>query len=293
MTRSQALAWASHQLNFNSSPTLDAEVLLASVLNLSRTKLLADLSKTINLVDGWRFKRLISQRKKGMPVAYLTRHKEFYGRKFLVNKHVLIPRPETELLIEKSLIVMHASLPINPATWNSSRNSSIKTIVDIGTGSGCIAITLTLELPSIKVIATDISAAALKVARYNSQLYKVTNRIAFKQSDLLTPLKNRSIDLLIANLPYVTKKEYDANPELKFEPAGALLEQSGLFETFCQQLAAHQEIKFILLETSPLIINSWLEVIKKFLSSCSISIFPDLSGNSRLIIIDTKKTSGV
>ncbi|MFA4936673.1 MAG: peptide chain release factor N(5)-glutamine methyltransferase [Patescibacteria group bacterium] len=273
MNRSTALTWASRQLNSSTSPALDAEVLLASVLNLSRTKLLTDLNQNINLFDFWRLKYVINKRTKGMPVAYLTHNKEFYGRKFLVNKHTLIPRPETELLIEKTIGTIRA-------------NGSIKTVADIGTGSGCLAITLALELPLIKITATDISPSAIKVARRNACVYKVANRIDFKHGDLLSPLKSEKIDLIIANLPYVKKTEYDANPELKYEPASALLEQPGLFEKFCQQIAQNTKIEFILLETSPLVLSFWLETIKKILPHCLISVFSDLSGNSRLIMID-------
>ncbi|MFH1867317.1 MAG: HemK/PrmC family methyltransferase [Patescibacteria group bacterium] len=290
MTVQQILARATNQLkSSSSSPSLDAEVLLALVLKTYRTNLLINVEQRLSWLELWRFQGLIAKRNRGWPVAYLTGNKEFYGRNYKVTPKTLIPRPETELLVEKIIGIIRAQRPVDPPPAGSLENGSIKTIADIGTGSGCIAITLALELPIVKIIATDISPNALKVANLNANLLGGKGRIDFRLGNLLEVLENEKLDLVAANLPYLTKEEYNANPELKFEPKEALLEPIGLFDEFCRQIAKHNEIKFILLETSPRIINRWLATLKKFYSTSAIFILPDLSGSSRLIIIDTNK----
>ncbi|MDZ4229879.1 MAG: HemK/PrmC family methyltransferase, partial [Candidatus Veblenbacteria bacterium] len=213
MTRAQALSHGSALLSAPSpSPALDAEVLLAYACGCNRSELLAHLEEPLPLLRGWRFRWLIHRRWSGIPVAYLTHEKEFYGRSFYVNRYVLTPRPETELMIEAALGTIHA-------------NGSIATIIDVGTGSGCIAITLALELPHLKVLATDTSAPALAVAKKNATHYGVDTRITFLRGNLIKPLLATpypllSNSLLLANLPYLTTDEIKG--ELTSEPRDAL-----------------------------------------------------------------------
>lgn len=288
MTTSQLLAKAAKYLQTSSSPQLDAEILLAYVLHQTRTVILANSKQPITLLNLVYFYWLVQLRRKGWPVAYLTHHKEFYGRSFKVTAQTLIPRPSTELLIEKTLGIIRARRPVEPAA--SSGKDSIKTIADIGTGSGCIAITLALAEPYLKIYATDNSSAALKVAKQNAQAHGVTKCIDFGLGNLVESLINRQLDIVVANLPYVTNNEYTDNPDLKFEPKDALLEQPGLFSNFCEQISAHKEIKYIFLETSPQVLDNWLETLKKYYPANLISILPDLSGSSRLIMVDNAKT---
>jgi len=280
MTAGQLLARATQLLKTSTSPSLDVEVLLAYVLKLPRTVILSNINQPIKPMKIAYFYWLVWRRRRGSPIAYLVGFKEFYGRNFKVTQQTLIPRPTTELLIDKTLGIIRA-------------NDSIKTIADIGTGSGCIAITLAAEAPHIKVYATDISKYALTVTKHNARIHKVSDRVILGLGNLLEPLRNCKIDMVVANLPYVTKDEYEANPELKFEPKSALLEPAELLEKFCQQLSKHPEIKFVLLETSPQILENWLKILKKYYSPDTISIFPDLSGNSRLIMIDTNTSPNV
>jgi release factor glutamine methyltransferase len=176
-----------------------------------------------------------------VPIAYLTHHKEFFDLDFVVNKNVLIPRPQTEILVEEIL-----------------KNKNIKTIADIGTGSGCIAVALAKNRPHWQVYATDVSAPALRVARANAKKNHV--KINFKKGDLIKPLKNIMLDAVVANLPYLPNKlkTHLNTPEtrgLKFEPARALFsgpDGLDLLKKFFQQLEEReQKPKYIYLEFDP------------------------------------------
>lgn len=188
MTVKHALTWAINKLKAKkiTSADLDAEVLLSHTLKKSREYLFTHPEASLSTYQLKSFRNLIARRGKHEPVAYLTSHKEFYGLDFIVNKSVLIPRPETENLVEAVI------REVGYKKW---------TIADIGTGSGCIAIALKKNLPKCKVLATDKSAAALKVAKKNVLKHQV--KIQFKQGNLLEPIKNLKIDIIVANLPYL------------------------------------------------------------------------------------------
>src|SRR3989344_1689515 len=154
MTLREALAWGAKTLQRASttSAALDAEILLSAVTKKPREFFYTHPSRQLPAANLKKFKAVIARRKRGEPIAYLTLKKEFYGRDFYVDKHTLIPRPETELVIEAAIKFLKA------------KSYNLKTtIADIGTGSGCIAITLALELPKVNVYATDISKKALVV----------------------------------------------------------------------------------------------------------------------------------
>lgn len=140
--------------------------------------------------------RLIERRAAGEPLQYITGHQEFYGLDFRVTPDVLIPRPETEFLVERIIKLMDESMPA-------------PLIVDVGTGSGCIAVTLAVNVPQARLIATDLSAAALEVARTNAERHGVNDRIEFLKGDLLEPLETyhleNSVDVLASNPPYVSE----------------------------------------------------------------------------------------
>lgn len=206
MQINKALIWAEHKLKKIKTASLDAEILLSHALNKQKSFLYTYPEKKLTPSQFVRFDKYVSRRAENEPAAYITRHKEFYGLDFKINKYTLIPRPETEHLVEKIL-----------------KNKKIKTIADIGTGSGCIAIALAKNNPGLKIYATDISAKALAVAKKNTKLHKIKN-ITFKKGNLLEPLKNTKLDALAANLPYLSEKTYKKNYEqLKYEPKNALL----------------------------------------------------------------------
>lgn len=193
------------------SPRLSAELLLAHTCGRDRIMLATWPEHEIDTPHLTALESLIQRREHGEPVAYLLGNKEFFGRKFGVNKHTLVPRPETELLVEAALAAFDQHAPVRFA--------------DLGTGSGCIALTLAAERPHWKGLAVDISAPALQVARSNTQTLGVSN-VAFVRADFTCPLlADNSLDLLVSNPPYVSRAEYaDLSVEVRaFEPEGALV----------------------------------------------------------------------
>lgn len=187
------------------APRLEAEVLLAHVLGQPRAWLLA--RPEISLVPDQRtaFDSSVARLASGEPLAYITGHRGFFGLDFLVNPDVLVPRPETELLVEYAL----------RSTQNVSRAA------DIGAGAGCIAVSLAASLPGSKIVATDISAAALAVAQANAVRHGVADQMEFFQGDLLEPLAG-PVDLLCANLPYIDPDELTTLPVARHEPRRSL-----------------------------------------------------------------------
>ena len=193
------------------SPWLDAELLLAHTVKKDRGWLLAHPEHRLTKPQRGRFLSLLRCRAARVPLAYLTGEKEFYGRTFRVTRAVLIPRPETEQLIEYALPYL-------------KKLSTGSLVADIGTGSGCIAITLARLLPHLQLIATDTSAAALTVARANARRQRVNGRIRFLYDRNFSALKNRKITAIISNLPYLSTHERNsAQPELLYEPKRALV----------------------------------------------------------------------
>ncbi len=188
----------------------ESSLLLGYLLGYSEAQILTRDDQRLPAKVARRFEDLIRRRCRGEPAAYLLGRKEFYGRKFLVDDRVLIPRPETEHLVEAVLTM--PGLPENLR------------ILDVGTGSGCLAVTLALEIPTARIIATDLSPAALALARGNAQLHGVEDRIHFAAADLLSPLDLSKIHLLVSNPPYVAKEDASTLPRdvRDFEPHLAL-----------------------------------------------------------------------
>lgn len=196
------------------SAQLDAQVLLCHVLGIERAMLYAYPEREITSQQEQQYFALIARRKQHEPVAYLTGQKEFYGLDFCVDKRVLIPRPETELLVEIALEMIQRRIA----------NGQIPVIADIGTGSGAIPISIAVEEPRLPYIyASDISSDALQVAHLNCLRHHVTERVRLLQGNLLSSLPE-PVDLLLANLPYVGTDELrDISPDVQlYEPHQAL-----------------------------------------------------------------------
>jgi release factor glutamine methyltransferase len=196
------------------SPRLDAQILLSHVLNQERSYLYTYPEQVLNSNQALRWQNLLHRRIQGEPVAYLTGQKAFFGLDFCVDQRVLIPRPETELLVETALTLCHEFL----------KHGKPPIVADIGTGSGAIPISLAVNEPRLPYLyATDISQDALTVANLNCQHHKVEERIRLLQGNLLVPLPE-PVDLLLANLPYVGTNEQAAmQPDvLDYEPHLAL-----------------------------------------------------------------------
>jgi release factor glutamine methyltransferase len=200
------------------TPRLDVEVLLAHSLGQERSWLYTHFKEPLDPNKLDQFYHLLRRREQREPVAYIIGRKEFFGLDFVVNRHVLIPRPETELLIETALQLATHKLQIT-----QGRSQLIG--LDVGTGSGCIAVTLAKMLPAVSFLALDISAQALNVARQNAVRHQVANRIIFLQGDLLQPLAG-PFDLIVSNPPYISHAELATSiiqPEVKrYEPHLAL-----------------------------------------------------------------------
>jgi release factor glutamine methyltransferase len=214
-------------------PRLDAQVLLRHVLDVERTTLYTYPERLLTAQQEQQFSELIERRKLGEPIAYLTGHKEFFGLDFLVDRRVLIPRPETELLVEAALSIIREQLA----------GARIPVVADIGTGSGIIPITLAIQEPRLPYLyASDISSDALAVARLNCQRHAVEERVRLLQGDLLAPLPE-PIDLLTANLPYVGTDEMEVlTPEVHaYEPHLALFSGNQGLDTMRRFFAEAQQ----------------------------------------------------
>lgn len=190
-------------------PGREALLLMGRVLGLSEAQVLARGERVLNAAEAARFEALLARRLTGEPFAYLTGEREFYGRPFAVDRRVLIPRPETEHLVEAALVL---ALPPAPR------------ILDVGTGSGCIAVTLALEIPAARLVASDRSSGALAVAAANSRRHRVAGRVALLAADLYAGIDLGRFDLVVSNPPYVDPATAgELSPEVTgFEPHGAL-----------------------------------------------------------------------
>ncbi len=192
------------------SPRMNAELLLMFVLERDRAYLFAHPERELSPEQRDHYEEAIARRSTGMPAQYITGHQEFWGLDLIVTPAVLIPRPETEHLIE-------TVLPL-------AREMKNPNIVDVGTGSGCIALAFAKELPHAEIHATDISAAALEIARANATRQQLQNRIRFHETDLLQGLGGDGYDFVVSNPPYVGESEEDqVQLEVrKFEPHNAV-----------------------------------------------------------------------
>ncbi len=191
-------------MRMSSAPRLDAQLILGHVLNQRREYLVAHGEQTLTDLQAQVFEKLLTLRVKGMPTAYILGDRAFYDRSFHITPHVLIPRPETEHIVEAAL------------EW--AEKHPIRRAVDVGTGSGAIGLTLAAHLSSAIVVATDVSAAALVVAQDNGA--DLAN-VCYIQADLLAPLPG-PFDLICANLPYIATAEMNVLEVARFEPAVAL-----------------------------------------------------------------------
>lgn len=213
-----ALVWAAKKLKQedNNAPELDAEVLLSFVLKKDKTFLFAYPEKILAKKQIKAFKKLITRRARRWPVSYLTGEKEFYGYKFKITPDTLAPRPLTEEIVSLAL------------KFIKTQNKPLA-IADIGTGSACIVISLIKELQKHRSLkgwqffATDISKKALKIASQNARHHQVSKYIKFHQGNLLKPLAKTKIDLLLVNLPYLTKKDFKKEKSIQKEPRLALI----------------------------------------------------------------------
>lgn len=230
----------------------------------------------------------------GLPIAYITHHKEFFGLDFYVNKHTLIPRPETELMVEE--VIQRIK---NKELGNRKRIM----LIDVGTGSGCIPISIikTLKHKNIKTFAIDISKSTLQVAKKNARLHNVN--INFLRGSLLEPflqkISNKTMEqcnngtiFITANLPYLTDKQFKNEPSIQKEPRHALVaSENGLkwYKILIEQIKTLYIMRYTLyayFEIDPSQTKSITSLIRKSLSAAQITIKQDLNGRDRLVIIE-------
>ena len=242
----QTLSDATDKLNkigINSSQ-LEARILLRHVINTPLQYLLIKLDEQLNQSEIEAFEKLLERRLKHEPIAYIIGVKEFYSREFIVNKHVLIPRGDTELLVDIVVALVkrcHYRESRNPVNHymdpylrgydtEGLQTNNIQ-ILELGTGSGCIAISLLCELPNANVIATDISLDAIEVARNNALKHHVTDHIQIIHSNWFENIENQKFDFIVSNPPYIsnTEKSEMAIETINYEPHLALFaEENGL-----------------------------------------------------------------
>jgi release factor glutamine methyltransferase len=277
---------------------LDTGILLSLALKMPKEFILAHPEKKLSALQMKKFDSFCARRANGEPVAYIAGKKEFFGLEFLVNKNVLIPRPETELLVEHVL--------------NKIQNTRYRipdTIIDIGTGSGNIIISIAKNIPDkikkkINFYAIDISKESLQVAKANAKRYKLNKKIKFVQSDMLkyfqplvekrkTKLENI---LIVANLPYVSENIYKQNyKNLKYEPKKALVSNRKGLNHYTKLLREIREInkKYCVLRVACCVeINPEQKpeigrIIKKYLPKAKTKFFKDLAGKWRMAMLSS------
>ncbi len=275
------------------SPRMNAELLLMFTLGCDRAFLFAHPEREITSEESERYDKALAQRASGIPAQYITGHQEFWGMDFIVTPAVLIPRPETEHLIEVVLPLARA-LNIESSGSAGQPRAAIPTrqkIVDVGTGSGCIAIVLAKELPQAEIHATDISPAALEIARANAARHQLETRIEFHETDLLphfvnSKLETRSFDFVVSNPPYVGDSEEDqVQLEVrKFEPRNAVFAGPTGLEIIERLIPQAQTVLkpggWLIVEVSGTIV----EGVKKLLSGWDeVTITKDLQGIPRIV----------
>jgi release factor glutamine methyltransferase len=264
--------------NATPTPSLDAQVLLAHVAQRDRAWLLGHAREAVEEQLETRFAALIERRAGGEPVAYIMGSAGFFGREFLVSSEVLVPRPETEHLVE--------------AACSAVRSQRTRArVVDIGTGSGAVAVTLALELPEVSVYATDISAGALAVAVENAARLGAGDRVVFLEGDLAAPLLPYApFTCVVANLPYVRSAEVPRLPHpVGYEPRIAvdggpdgLALYSRLLEQLPPLLARGASCFF---EAAPDTIEPLAELVERRLPRAHVEIGEDYGGLERFVAV--------
>ncbi|MFH0831091.1 MAG: peptide chain release factor N(5)-glutamine methyltransferase [Parcubacteria group bacterium] len=258
------------------SAELDAEVLLAYALSKDRAKLYSEAEIPLTATQRKHYQDMLARRASREPVAYLVGQREFYNLALQINCHVLVPRPETETLVELAL--------------ERIRSAGLERVrvLDVGTGSGAIALAVAKNAPQARVTAVDISSSALEIARTNAKRLKLGQRVGFKRSDLLSQVEGR-YDLILANLPYLTTQQLRELPTdiREFEPSLAL---SGgpdglhIYEKLLRQLRiVATPASRVLCEIGPNLKSGFDHLVRHHLGAqTQVQFHPDLAGRVRV-----------
>ncbi|KKB36514.1 peptide chain release factor N(5)-glutamine methyltransferase [Bacillus thermotolerans] len=277
----EALRWASSFLEEHEREANAGEWLLRHVLSVSRSQLLAGMHDQLTEDQNEKFISLVKQHAAGIPVQHLIGEEEFYGRRFIVNEHVLIPRPETEELIWNTLEM---------TKWLAAKKEPL-TMADIGTGSGAIAVTMKLEWPELTVYASDLSEKALETARKNSQHLQAD--VHFMQGDLLSPFIENEVklDILLSNPPYIPlgDKETLSPVVAEHEPELALYggeDGLDLYRRFSEQLPAVLKPEaFVGFEVGAGQGQAVADLMQLAFPQASIKVKYDLNGKDRMVFM--------
>lgn len=272
-TVSELLSWVANYFKDKQieEPRLEAEVLLAYCLQIPRLALYTSFDRPVSVEERDNLKPLLRRRAAGEPMAYLTGQKEFMSLAFKVSPAVLIPRPDTEILVERAIDII--------------KEHNMRAVIDVGTGSGAIAISISYYLPYLQVEAVDISPEALAVAQDNAARLGVADRISFRQSDLLAVAPG-PYDLIAANLPYIPVADYNNIPDSvrSYEPGLALWAGEDGFDAYRrlipEVLNKLNRMGCILMEIDPRQQNLAAELLAEF---CQVRFHKDLAGRVRVV----------
>jgi release factor glutamine methyltransferase len=277
----EALAQASQLLEGEGvdSPRLDAELLLAHVLDTNRAQVLAWPDRQLTPKQLTLYRSLVARRAGREPLAYILGHREFFGLDLLVDPRVLVPRPETEVLVEEALrMAQHVESPVR--------------IADVGAGSGAVAVALAVHLPGAVVYALDASAGALEVSATNARRHRVSRRVRCLQGHLLSPLPER-VHLIAGNLPYVAAEEWDAlAPEIRaYEPRAALVggdDGLDLIRALLAMASPHLEPGgAILLEIGASQGTEAMAAASEYFPDAQMALRRDYAGLDRVLVVTT------
>jgi len=264
------------------TPALDASVLIAHIINMPRTWVMTHPELTLTTIQQNQLNDSLTQLKTGKPFPYIVGHWEFFGLDFDITPDVLIPRPETELLVEKAI------------SW-LNRHPEKRSVADVGTGSGAIAVSIAVNVPNTNILATDISLKALQIAQQNAKKNMTDDRIEFIECDLLpnqSSIENHKskIDILCANLPYIPTQTLHNLSIYKKEPTLAL--DGGedglyLFRKLMKIVPKWMSPKsLMLLEIEETLGKQTMELVHELLSNVNIQLHQDLTGRDRLLEIE-------
>lgn len=264
--------------NISPTPDLDADLILEYVLGLNKLDMIIQENYILSNFELEAINNCLKMRLNKTPIAYIIGYKEFYGHKFTVNSDVLIPRPETEAMIDITKQIL-SPIP-HPIIW------------EIGTGSGCIAISLYLELPQSQILASDISRQALRIAKNNAIILTGKQKaITWLEGDLLQPFTQQQNEpnIIIANLPYLDQNKY-TDDSILAEPNIALYSPQQGLEHYIRLLEAIRSrfiiLPKILLEINPEQVNPLESYLKSWNQNIKIIIYPDLQGLARHLLIE-------
>lgn len=278
MTIREALQWARGRLRTSTSPYRDARILLQHILDVGHTHIAAHPEQALSSAQERQFRTFVKRAEKLEPIPYITGEATFYGLEFAVTPAVLIPRPETEHLVDEAV------------AW--AQEGAAPFIVDVGTGSGCIAVLLARRLPQARIVAVDVSEAALDVARRNVERHGVAQRVDLQKGILLDRVE-KPVDLIVANLPYISDSEWTVVDDAVkwYEPVTALRggpDGLDLIRRLLRQATTHlRPGGALILEIGWRQGDSAREMAQTFFPEAQITVKPDFAGRDRLVVIET------